>query len=424
MFTHPLRAWSCALAVLLTALAAPVPARAEDGGGAEVLVIGRSREGRPIEVWHRAGPGEATFRVLVVGAIHGDETAGMAVVDSLAAADLPDGLDLWLVPDGNPDGSARRTRGNAAGVDLNRNFPSEWLPYGSDEFTVGGYDPGASPASEPETVALMGLIEAIQPSYTIWYHRPWNAAVCGPWSGARCRAYAAAVGLAVISAPRPGSATSWQASQGQQAAVVEFGEGALSEDEVAAHVDAVLALPSEPPPPQPGKPGQPGDESGGAGSSGRPSGEVTVPTVAPTTTAPPPEPPAPPPPPPPVFEDAAVVYQSDGGVPPGAPVGAARDVVLVAQVRNGGGTPAVATVAWWAPCAEAGGSPRSAARQTVEPGAAFEATCRVAGGAGRALDVRWSASLSGTDGRSRRVDSRFAALGGEAATETIGSAGG
>ena len=212
----------CAL-LLATASGSP-KAQAELADDTETMVFGTSVQGRPLVAHHRWGPGDATFRILVVGVIHGDEAVGLDVVELLLSEPLPDGVDLWLVPDANPDGRSRRTRGNANGVDLNRNFPVDWQPYGSDEFTVGGYDPGPEPASEPETLALMELALALQPSYTIWYHQPWDAVVCGSFAGARCLAYATAVDRPTMAAPRPGSATSWQAANGMPAAVVEFGE--------------------------------------------------------------------------------------------------------------------------------------------------------------------------------------------------------
>ena len=64
--------------------------------------------------------------MLVVGSIHGNETAGHAVVARLRALEPPPGVQLWLVRTVNPDGALIGTRQNARGVDLNRNFPFRW----------------------------------------------------------------------------------------------------------------------------------------------------------------------------------------------------------------------------------------------------------------------------------------------------------
>ena len=90
------------------------------------IELGRSVEGRPITAVERGTPGGTA--VLVIGCIHGDEDAGMAVVDDLMTDTVPDGVDLWLVPSMNPDGQAHQVRTNAHQVDLNRNFPQNWAP--------------------------------------------------------------------------------------------------------------------------------------------------------------------------------------------------------------------------------------------------------------------------------------------------------
>src|SRR5919201_1919120 len=112
------------------------------------LVIGHSVEGRSIEVLHVPGPGP---RVLVVGCVHGNECAALPVVRALARARVRAREDLWLVPNLNPDGYARGTRGNAHGVDLNRSFPS---------------------GREPETRVAVSLIRRLRPKITIWFHQP------------------------------------------------------------------------------------------------------------------------------------------------------------------------------------------------------------------------------------------------------------
>ena len=104
--------------------------------------------------------------VLVVGCIHGDEPAGDAVIDALAVARPTPDEHLWLVRTLNPDGQAVGTRGNAHGVDLNRNFPDNWRPLAGMQFA------GAAPLSEPESAAMDALLRRISPRVGIWFHQP------------------------------------------------------------------------------------------------------------------------------------------------------------------------------------------------------------------------------------------------------------
>ena len=89
-------------------------------------LLGQSYVGRPIRVFHRGDPDE--IRVLVVGCIHGDECAGVRIARRLQSGRSRSFLDLWILPNLNPDGRAAHTRQNARGVDLNRNFPYRWRP--------------------------------------------------------------------------------------------------------------------------------------------------------------------------------------------------------------------------------------------------------------------------------------------------------
>ena len=88
-----------------------------------------SVEGRPITAIRRGDPDGR--RVLIFGVIHGDEQAGLQIVALLTQLPVPPGVDLYLVESMNPDGVADNTRGNANGVDLNRNFPYNWGPIGA-----------------------------------------------------------------------------------------------------------------------------------------------------------------------------------------------------------------------------------------------------------------------------------------------------
>lgn len=91
------------------------------------VALGRSVRGRPIDAVALGDP-DARRRLLVIGAIHGDESAGIAIARDLTADPPPRAGAIWTIPDLNPDGVAADTRQNARGVDLNRSFPWHWRP--------------------------------------------------------------------------------------------------------------------------------------------------------------------------------------------------------------------------------------------------------------------------------------------------------
>ena len=75
----------------------------------------------------------------------------------------------------NPDGLLRGTRGNGAGVELNRNFPTrDWRaePVAHratlDAPREGLLSPGPEPGSEPETRSLIALIEGLGPATVVY----------------------------------------------------------------------------------------------------------------------------------------------------------------------------------------------------------------------------------------------------------------
>ncbi|MGE5408351.1 MAG: M14 family zinc carboxypeptidase, partial [Syntrophothermus sp.] len=157
--------------------------------------------------------------VLVVGCIHGDETAGIRVARRLADAGTPRRTDLWVVPTINPDGVAARTRGNARGVDLNRNFPFAWAHLGGLEYS------GTGPLSEPESRAAARLIRRLRPDLTIWFHQPLDLVDLSGGNAFLERRFAELVGLPLVRLSRyPGSASGWQnhTFHGSTAFVVEL----------------------------------------------------------------------------------------------------------------------------------------------------------------------------------------------------------
>lgn len=131
----------------------------------EVRQLGTSVQGRPIRAYRLGQPG-ARVRAVVLGSLHGDETAGMRVVDALRTGRPVRGVDLWVVPTVNPDGVARGTRGNARGVDLNRNFPHQWAALS------GKYYSGPRPLSEPESRALRRFLDQVDPRFVVSFHQP------------------------------------------------------------------------------------------------------------------------------------------------------------------------------------------------------------------------------------------------------------
>jgi murein peptide amidase A len=204
--------------------------------------IGRSVEGRPITVVERGTPGGKV--VLVVGVIHGNETAGVEIVRDLAAAPVPEGIHLYLVESMNPDGQAHGTRTNANQVDLNRNFPLRWAPLGEPgDWEYGGI----GPASEPETQAMVTLTMEIQPELAVWYHQDLNR--LSPATGEKGRMverYADLTGLPIMpvtGGTYTGTASPWQESvvPGSAAFIVELGE-TLSDDQTATHAAALLDI--------------------------------------------------------------------------------------------------------------------------------------------------------------------------------------
>jgi protein MpaA len=205
-----------------------------------IVITGRSRQGRQIAAF-RTGDGTGR-RVLVFGEIHGDETAGVTIADELVNAPTTPGTDIWVVPELNPDGAALDTRQNAAGVDLNRNFPYRWFAHGS----LGDFDyPGPRPLSEPESRFAYHLIERLHPSITIWFHQSMRLVDLSGGSRRLEGRFGRLVGLPVSELTRyPGSGPTWQNHRypGTTSFVVELPAGTLSATRVARYVRAVLTI--------------------------------------------------------------------------------------------------------------------------------------------------------------------------------------
>lgn len=226
-----------ALLVVLVLVAAGEAAAARRSQPLRVL-LGRSERGRPIVAFHTGNPHGTP--VLVFGCIHGTECAGIAIARALERVHT--GVDLWIVPNLNPDGYAIGRRQNGRGVDLNRNWSSDW-PGGGRPWDT--YYPGPRPFSERETRIARNLILRIRPRAAIWYHQHMD--LIWAWAqGTRAgRIYARAAGMRFYHHENlGGTALDWQNHHlsGTAAFVVELPAGSLSPRLVHRQVHAVLAL--------------------------------------------------------------------------------------------------------------------------------------------------------------------------------------
>src|SRR5438067_6918300 len=209
------------------------------GGHPRHLLLGRSVEGRRIEGVELGDP-HSSRKMLVVGCIHGNECAGLAIVRALKRLAPSAGFDLWVVQNLNPDGYAAGTRQNAHGVDLNRNFPWAWRPLS------GTFDSGPRPLSEPESRIGYRLVLRVRPRISIWFHQHERVV---DQSGGNLhveRRFSRLVGLPLRRLPRePGSVVGWENHRlpGTTAFVVELPSGSLSAKTAARYARAVLALP-------------------------------------------------------------------------------------------------------------------------------------------------------------------------------------
>jgi protein MpaA len=206
-----------------------------------VLPIGHSVDGRSIHPVVLGSPG-AAHRVLVVGCIHGNEPAGIPIVRRLIAAGAPAGTEIVALTELNPDGCDAGTRQNAHGVDLNRNFPSNWAAIGKR----GSYQwSGPHALSEPESRYAVALIEQLRPQITIWFHQHQGFIRAWGQSVPTARRLGTLADYPYQSVRWPyGTVSNWQNHRfpGTASFVVELPAGTVQPDRVARWVQAIRRL--------------------------------------------------------------------------------------------------------------------------------------------------------------------------------------
>lgn len=138
--------------------------------------IGKSVKGRPIVgLKITTDPDQHGFKPLVriCGAHHGNEVGSSETVilftkylldnykTDARLRELVSSHEIWIVPMVNPDGVSGRTRYNANGKDLNRNYGYMWA--GSDKS-------GSAPYSEPEVRAIRDFSADLPFSVSLSFH--------------------------------------------------------------------------------------------------------------------------------------------------------------------------------------------------------------------------------------------------------------
>jgi len=197
--------------------------------------VGRSRGGLPLCVFlpRRRAPLDG----LLLAALHGEEPETLLLARRLLER-VPAEASGWaLLPCANPDGVLAGTRQNAAGVDVNRNFPAgSWSPEPSFTYPPGCLDrrsphrtnrssSGTAPASEPETQAVLRLVDELDPALLLDLHSPLACLVpTAEAPAAVVEALSTSAELPVVpdvGSPTPGALRGWCAEVGRPAITYE-----------------------------------------------------------------------------------------------------------------------------------------------------------------------------------------------------------
>lgn len=156
----------------------------ENVGAATLETMGTTARGRPIKALFA---GAAQPCVAFIGLVHPGESGPELLIPMLKRLlrerpELLEHASVAMLPvvavDGREDevaGAPWYVRTNANGVDINRNFPADWedIAYG---YGLDSSDPdaatyrGPSPASEPETQAVLAFIKRCNPIAVFSFH--------------------------------------------------------------------------------------------------------------------------------------------------------------------------------------------------------------------------------------------------------------
>jgi carboxypeptidase T len=160
-------------------------------------IAGTSVEGRPLWRFDLGSRDPGAPVILLTALMHGVELIGsVALMDVIrrmgdSAEGIGERARLVVIPVVNPDALAANMgriqsgriayqRRNAAGVDLNRNFPPvtrlrSLHPCAGSSFRMSPYYRGAHPFSEPETRAIRDVVAEAPPVLSLGFHSFGNA---------------------------------------------------------------------------------------------------------------------------------------------------------------------------------------------------------------------------------------------------------
>jgi protein MpaA len=204
--------------------------------------------GIPLEVWRPTGD----CHLLIHAGIHGEEPETTYALSRALRQMAKPPEHCALILAANPDGITRGTRGNARGVDLNRNFPSkDWRPGTvTHRSTIEDksdilLSTGQAPASEPEVAALLSLIAELEPRAVVALHAP-LACIDDANASPLGHRLAQRTGMPLVrdvGYPTPGSFGSWGSDNGVPVVTYEFPLAAtevLMRDHVPVLVELIL----------------------------------------------------------------------------------------------------------------------------------------------------------------------------------------
>ena len=214
-----------------------------------MTVVGHSVDGRAIRA-HEYGDPSASRTMLIVGVIHGNETAGLKVVRTSSSATAtvcttstcgrsrPSTPTAW-----RPGRAATRTASTSTATGDTT---------GSRSRRRAVTTPVRNPFSEPETKAVKNLLKGVRPQVTVWYHQPFGRTLipCDRRGRKVALRYARLSGLP----PRdcypspPGAATGWQnAALHEKAFVAEFPAAGVTDAQARRHARALSRSRSQAP---------------------------------------------------------------------------------------------------------------------------------------------------------------------------------